>query len=330
MLRRANIVAIVAMGAGVICAASAASARPSKIAASVRIEAGAMVDAPRGFVEMCARDAAACAPATPQAIANAVTDNIVTGAIRATARPEAPLAPSASITPALVLPNKDFPLSLRFSVLFGASINLPIDAASRIAAFTPTAPLLQGPSRVSVVDDPSAAIPTASSLAKLLSARSPMVMPDLSAGAALAEARAADVLDAPERTTTLAAMRRIVSRINTTVNRRTIQITDRDRFGTDERWQRAGAEKGSAGDCEDIALEKRSQLLDAGIAPDRLLLAIVYTHEVGLHTVLVVRMPDRDVVLDSLKRGLHTRRTLNYSWISIQSPDDPMRWLRVV
>lgn len=327
---RANIAAILALCAGTICAASSASARPVNTPDSVRIETGAAIDAPRGFVEMCERDAAACAPATPQAIATTATADIVTGSILPATRYDAPIVASAETPPAASLPGPDMPaLSPQpdFHALFPASPGIMEDRP-----FSIITALLDVPPVRSPIDLPAEPLkgfdptiqPLAYPLSVALNLRAPTVVADT------LEAKPIVAPVAPGRTMTLAAMRRTVSRINMAVNRRTIQITDRDRFGIDERWQRAGAEKGSAGDCEDIALEKRSELLEAGIAPDRLLLAIVYTHQVGLHTVLVVRMPDRDVVLDSLKGGLQTRQSLNYSWISIQSPDNPMRWLRVV
>lgn len=329
MLRRADIFAIAIIASGIACAATPASARGTKIPQTVRIEAGAVVDAPRGFVEMCARDPAACTPATLQAIESAFVQDIVTGAIRASSNKDEAIFPTVMVSSAPPLPEIESP-PLPVPARFDAINGLPSEQSLRDSPFTDQFPFFGSGNHLAVANKRFSPDPFHLNLAALLSARAPLVMENPPVLAAADSAKEATPAPPSDKTMPLAAMRRLVSRINTSVNRRIIQIADRDRFGTDERWQRAGTEKGSAGDCEDIALEKRAELMDSGIAPNRLLLAIVYTHEVGLHTVLVVRMPDRDVVLDSLKSGIQSRDTLKYSWISIQSPDDPMTWRRVV
>jgi predicted transglutaminase-like cysteine proteinase len=117
-------------------------------------------------------------------------------------------------------------------------------------------------------------------------------------------------------------------RINRGVNYNVIQRTDLQLFGTDEFWRRSGSARGSYGDCEDIALEKRAQLIAAGHAENRLFLAVVYKRRAGLHTVLVVRTDEGDMVLDSLSSRIRRWDRSGYFWIRVQAPGKPYLWMR--
>ncbi|PSJ38287.1 transglutaminase-like cysteine peptidase [Allosphingosinicella deserti] len=120
-----------------------------------------------------------------------------------------------------------------------------------------------------------------------------------------------------------------VRAINEHVNARVRQRTDRERFGVDEYWQASGTGKGAAGDCEDIALQKQQELLAAGFPADRMFLAVVFSSRIGLHTVLVVRLEDGDVVLDSATGGIRSWDRTGYSWLRVQSPTRKLEWRRV-
>lgn len=120
----------------------------------------------------------------------------------------------------------------------------------------------------------------------------------------------------------------MLERINQTVNRRVRQQDDRATFGRDEVWRRSGVARGAAGDCEDIAIEKRDQLVAAGYPASRLFLAVAFARGIGLHVVLVARLTDGDVILDSRDPAIRLRTAVPYSWISVQSPDNPMRWYK--
>ncbi|BBC70945.1 transglutaminase [Altererythrobacter sp. B11] len=122
---------------------------------------------------------------------------------------------------------------------------------------------------------------------------------------------------------------KLVREINQRVNRSVRQRSDLQLFGVDEYWQPAGLGADAFGDCEDIALQKRVQLLQEGFAPERLFLAVVFRSGVGLHTVLVARLDDGDVVLDSATGIVWPWQDTPYSWLRVQSPDQPMQWYRV-
>jgi predicted transglutaminase-like cysteine proteinase len=118
---------------------------------------------------------------------------------------------------------------------------------------------------------------------------------------------------------------RLAGKINGLVNRRVRQRSDLDTFGSAEFWSPSGIAKGAQGDCEDIALEKRNLLLQAGFDPARLSLAVVYHRRVGLHTVLVARIEGRDLVLDSREPRVRIWHKTPYVWVSLEQADEPLQ-----
>lgn len=124
--------------------------------------------------------------------------------------------------------------------------------------------------------------------------------------------------------------RKLIKSINLRVNRQVLQRTDIALYGVDEYWRPAGSERGAMGDCEDIALEKRDQLIAAGFRQDQLLLAVVYKQRVGLHTVLLVRTDAGDMLLDSLSDKVRWWHQGGYSWLRVQQPGKPLQWARPI
>lgn len=121
----------------------------------------------------------------------------------------------------------------------------------------------------------------------------------------------------------------LLKKINQRVNGRVVQRRDSLVFGEAELWRRSGVGQGAMGDCEDLAIEKRLQLVAEGFAPEKLAYAVVYDRSVGLHTVLVARTRDGDVVLDSATPYVTPWDKARYSWISVQSMEAPGRWFSV-
>lgn len=126
-----------------------------------------------------------------------------------------------------------------------------------------------------------------------------------------------------------AALSRLFHTINAHVNRHVVQQTDQQIYGRPEVWRPAGDQPGATGDCEDIALEKRLELLAAHVPAERLFMAVVYSHTAGLHAVLVARLADGDVVLDSRVNAILPWASSGYDWLSVESPQDPDRWFTV-
>lgn len=121
----------------------------------------------------------------------------------------------------------------------------------------------------------------------------------------------------------------LIKHLNTEVNRNVIQLTDQNLYGTGEYWARPSHNGRMAGDCEDIAIEKRMRLIEMGIDPSDLTLAVVFSKQWGLHTILVVHLADGDFVLDSLSYQLRRWDQTDYRWLRIQSRQDPREWLTI-
>ncbi|MBR1230022.1 MULTISPECIES: transglutaminase-like cysteine peptidase [unclassified Bradyrhizobium] len=85
----------------------------------------------------------------------------------------------------------------------------------------------------------------------------------------------------------------------------------------------------AAGDCNDYAVTKRHQLIARGWPQSALRLAVVLTSSGQGHLVLVARLPDGDVVLDNLSRDVRPWNAMGYTWISMQSSDNPRFWVAV-
>ena len=115
-------------------------------------------------------------------------------------------------------------------------------------------------------------------------------------------------------------------RVNLHVNRVVAQKTDMTVYGREEMWRPSGTGPRAAGDCEDLALEKRVELLAQNFPADRLFMGIVYSRASGLHAVLVARMAQGDLVLDNRTNTITPWDATGYRWLSIQSPSAPDEW----
>ncbi|WP_394663075.1 transglutaminase-like cysteine peptidase [uncultured Sphingomonas sp.] len=123
-----------------------------------------------------------------------------------------------------------------------------------------------------------------------------------------------------------AELKAMLKLVNHHVNSRVRQRPDAEIYGVGELWRRSGDGSNAVGDCEDLAIEKRAELIAAGFPPDRLAFAVVYSRAAGLHTVLVARTEMEDVVLDGRSPYVTNWSKVPYSWISVQSMNDPMLW----
>lgn len=124
--------------------------------------------------------------------------------------------------------------------------------------------------------------------------------------------------------------RKTLDRVNRLVNARVRRVPDSRAFGEREFWVRSGVGKGASGDCEDMALEKRARLLEAGIPASAMALAVVFHPRAGRHAVLVIRSAESDLVLDSRSPYIHAWHDTPYRWLSVQTNGrDPLLWARV-
>ena len=117
---------------------------------------------------------------------------------------------------------------------------------------------------------------------------------------------------------------RLIDAINRQANRDIAPLTDAEQYGRPEVW---ALPTEAGGDCEDYVLWKKRALIAAGISADRLLIATVLDHDRVSHAVLVVRTGAADLVLDNLTDRILTWRQTGYTFLRVQDPTAPERWV---
>jgi predicted transglutaminase-like cysteine proteinase len=119
---------------------------------------------------------------------------------------------------------------------------------------------------------------------------------------------------------------RLLHQINRFVNQHVRQESDEQTVGEPDVWRRPGVDRSAAGDCEDLAIEKRLELIAAGFPAKDLYFAIGLARGYGMHAVLVARTGQGDLVLDSLSPQVRLWSETPYIWVSRQAPGEPDRW----
>lgn len=113
------------------------------------------------------------------------------------------------------------------------------------------------------------------------------------------------------------AVQATVDSTNVAVNKRISPAND-----PFEEWS-ADVEKG---DCEDYALTKRRMLVEQGLPPSSLRIAVATTPTNEMHAVLVVVTDVGDFVLDNRNDAVLEPQMTDLHWIKIASAADPKRW----
>jgi len=85
----------------------------------------------------------------------------------------------------------------------------------------------------------------------------------------------------------------------------------------------------AAGDCNDYAVTKRHELIALGWPAQSLLLAEVVTNWGEHHLVVVVRTRTADLVIDNLNANIKPWTKTHYTWVRVQTPENPMYWAKV-
>lgn len=111
----------------------------------------------------------------------------------------------------------------------------------------------------------------------------------------------------------------IIEGVNSAVNS---AIIPREDPGRSRNWQI----NPFAGDCNDYAVSKRSELVQAGMPTRALRLAVAKTPRGIGHTVLVVRTTSGDVVLDNRNYELKRWDQTDLKWLKIESSENPQIW----
>lgn len=120
------------------------------------------------------------------------------------------------------------------------------------------------------------------------------------------------------------AIGQVLDAVNRAVNAEVALVSDWDNIGQEELW--SFPTRGS-GDCEDIALEKRRRLIEAGLPGAALTCAIVF-HEVQFfpHAILLAETTTGTWVLDSLYDEVLCWDAVPYIYRLRERPDG--RWTR--
>ena len=126
-------------------------------------------------------------------------------------------------------------------------------------------------------------------------------------------------------TLTPASWQQLVA-INDNVNATITPETDEDNYRLAEYWTYP---VNGRGDCEDIALEKQRQLINAGWDPSTLLMTVVRERDGNGHAVLMVRTDRGDLVLDNQNGKVLVWNETDYEFVKRQSQANPGKWVGI-
>nr|WP_040589268.1 transglutaminase-like cysteine peptidase [Mesorhizobium alhagi] len=112
------------------------------------------------------------------------------------------------------------------------------------------------------------------------------------------------------------------NRVNTTV----VPRTDLEVWGVEEYWEYP---VDGTGDCDDIVLEKRRLLMEAGAPASNLLITVVRDLRGDGHAVLTVHTDQGDFVLDNLEPRVRAWKDTKYQYLKRQSSEHTGRWVSV-
>lgn len=111
--------------------------------------------------------------------------------------------------------------------------------------------------------------------------------------------------------------------VNRHVNGSVTEVSDLANYGVPERWS---LPYNGRGDCEDFALLKKKMLLDRGVDPRRLMMAVALDRRGDNHAVLLVRLNSGDVVLDNLNSRIVPWSRTGYTFLAKQMSSDKSSW----
>ena len=114
--------------------------------------------------------------------------------------------------------------------------------------------------------------------------------------------------------------------VNNSVNTRVKPRTDLENYGVEEYW--AYPDNGY-GDCEDYGLEKRRELMAAGIPAGDLLMTVVRQPNGDGHAVLTVRTSLGEFILDNLEPKVLAWNDTVYTYLKRQSTENSGVWVTI-
>ena len=114
--------------------------------------------------------------------------------------------------------------------------------------------------------------------------------------------------------------------VNNSVNTRIVPRTDMEMWGKEEVWSYPDS---GFGDCEDYALEKRRELMSAGVPAGNLLMTVARQPNGDGHAVLTVRTSDGDYILDNLEPRILAWQDTDYTFLKRQSVTNSGDWVSI-
>jgi predicted transglutaminase-like cysteine proteinase len=114
--------------------------------------------------------------------------------------------------------------------------------------------------------------------------------------------------------------------VNASVNQSIVPVTDDQLYQVAEFWTYPNG----YGDCEDYALAKRRDLVNAGWPASTLLMAVVKQANGEGHAVLMVRTDRGDLVLDNQVGSVDLWSATPYKFIKRQSQADAGKWVDMI
>lgn len=115
-----------------------------------------------------------------------------------------------------------------------------------------------------------------------------------------------------------------LQQVNRSVNARVVERSDMSTVGKEDDWRMAGA----VGDCEDIAILKKHELMKRGWPASALLITVARYRGDG-HTVLTVRTSEGDLILDNLTSSVRDWSNTPYKYFARQAQGNGGRWERI-
>jgi predicted transglutaminase-like cysteine proteinase len=113
--------------------------------------------------------------------------------------------------------------------------------------------------------------------------------------------------------------------VNTHFNLTIMPETDMQLYHVEEFWTYPHG----FGDCEDIALAKRRQLIEDGWPASTLLMTVVKESDGEGHAVLMVRTDRGDLILDNQDSIVRDWKDSPYHFLKRQSQNDPGAWVAI-
>jgi predicted transglutaminase-like cysteine proteinase len=114
--------------------------------------------------------------------------------------------------------------------------------------------------------------------------------------------------------------------INNSVNTRITPRTDMEQWGKEEVWSYPD---NGFGDCEDYALEKRRELMSAGVPAGNLLMTVARQPNGDGHAVLTVRTSLGEYILDNLDPRVLSWTDTDYIYLKRQSDQNSGVWVTI-